>query len=198
MCRQPDSVTFHLPEWIAAFCHGYTATPQTEERMRFVIEASQRNVEAGTGGPFAAAVFEHDSGRLIALGVNLVTSEKLSVLHAEIVAISLAQRQCATYDLSAAYRPAYELVTSTEPCAMCLGAIPWSGVRYVVSGAREEDARAIGFDEGPKPDNWVRALESRRIAVITDIHRDRARAVLQQYARGGGAIYNAGKKPPAV
>ena len=35
---------------------------------------------------------------------------------------------------------AFELVTTTEPCAMCLGAIPWSGLSSVVCGARDQDA----------------------------------------------------------
>jgi hypothetical protein len=33
---------------------------------------------------------------------------------------------------------------------MCFGAIPWSGRRRLVSGARSSDAEDIGFDEGPK------------------------------------------------
>jgi tRNA(Arg) A34 adenosine deaminase TadA len=60
------------------------------DRMAFVVEASRRNVQNKTGGPFAAAVFEKESARLISLGVNLVTTQHLSMLHAEMVAISLA------------------------------------------------------------------------------------------------------------
>jgi hypothetical protein len=30
------------------------------------------------------------------------------------------------------------------------GAVPWSGVRRLACGARDEDASDIGFDEGPK------------------------------------------------
>ena len=41
-----------------------------------------------------------------------------------------------------------EMVASTQPCAMCLGATPWSGIRRLVCGARDEDAEEIGFDEG--------------------------------------------------
>jgi len=83
---------------------------------------------------------------------------------------------------------AYELVTSTEPCVMCLGAVCWSGVRQIVCGARDEDAREIGFDEGPKPQNWVRSLESRGIIVIQDVLREQAKAVLTEYRKRGGVI----------
>ena len=51
-------------------------------------------------------------------------------------------------------QPARELVASTEPCAQCFGATPWSGVRRLVCGARgSEDARAIGFERGTEPDH---------------------------------------------
>ena len=158
--------------------------------MAFVIEASRINVEQQTGGPFAAAIFERDSGKLVSLGINLVETEKLSILHAEMVAFAVAQAKLGTYDLGAEGLPAHELVTSTEPCAMCFGAISWSGVRRVVTGARDPDARSIGFDEGPKMTDWQSALEQRGIEVVRDIQREQAAAVLTDYLAGGGGIYN--------
>ncbi len=74
---------------------------------------------------------------------------------------------------------------------MCLGAIPWSGVRHLVCGARDEDASAIGFDEGEKPVEWVPALERRGIIVVRDVLREEAASVLREYAVSGGEIYNA-------
>jgi tRNA(Arg) A34 adenosine deaminase TadA len=73
----------------------------------------------------------------------------------------------------------------------CFGATTWSGVRRLVCGARDEDARAIGFDEGPKLPDWVGALEERGISVVRDTCRDEAAAVLRDYAESGGLIYNA-------
>jgi tRNA(Arg) A34 adenosine deaminase TadA len=161
------------------------------DRMAFVVEASRRNVQNKTGGPFAAAVFEKESARLISLGVNLVTTQHLSMLHAEMVAISLAQRKLQTFDLGAHKPSHYELITSTEPCAMCLGAIPWSGISYVVSGATDSDARTIGFDEGVKALDWVEVLKRQHIEVIKEVQRDAAASVLQEYQDQCGVIYNA-------
>ena len=73
---------------------------------------------------------------------------------------------------------------------MCFGSIPWSGVRRVVTAARDEDARSIGFDEGPKLSQWQQALEARGIEVKTDVLRDAAADVLKLYASGQGIIYN--------
>lgn len=72
---------------------------------------------------------------------------------------------------------------------MCLGAIPWSGVRSVVCGALGEDAESIGFDEGAKPAHWVATLESRGVTVMQGILREQARAVLLEYRQSGGVIY---------
>lgn len=183
-------ITLRLPDWLREL------TAETEirlgtarARMRFVIDLARRNVEEKTGGPFGAAIFEANTGRLIAPGVNLVEPLNCSIAHAEMVAIALAQQNVGSYDLGA--RGAVcDLVTSTEPCAMCLGAIPWSGVRRVVCGARGEDACAIGFDEGAKPDDWIASLQSRGIEVVQDLCRDEARAILQHYHSSGGRIYN--------
>jgi len=165
--------------------------PDIEARMGLAIELSRLNIEHKTGGPFGAAVF-NQSGRLIAPGLNLVTTAKCSILHAEMVALALAQRVLGRFDISDGGKHRYDLVASTEPCAMCFGAVPWSGVKRLICGARDADARAIGFDEGPKLPDWQEALEIRGITVIRDVLRADAVKVLETYAETGGSIYNPG------
>jgi tRNA(Arg) A34 adenosine deaminase TadA len=185
-------IALPLPSWLEESLPPQDAVlADSEGRMRLVIELARQNVDRGAGGPFAAAVFDRETGRVVAAGVNLVTSLNCSVAHAEIIAIMLAQQRTGTYDLgSEGIRP-LELVTSAEPCAMCLGAIPWSGVRRLVCGASEEDVSGIGFDEGAKPASWQRELEARGIEVVRNVCRTEAAAVLRRYADQGGIIYNA-------
>ena len=184
-------LVLRLPEWLRRLWTEHQhALDNAEAKMRFVIELARQNIERQTGGPFGAAIFDADSGRLVAPGVNVVEPSNCSIAHAEMVAIALAQQVVGSYDLGAD-EMFCELVTSTEPCAMCLGAIPWSGVRRVLCGARGEDACAIGFDEGAKPADWVGALRGRRIEVVQDLCRTEAQAVLQHYRTTGGRIYNA-------
>ena len=190
MFKQPETLSFELPAWFNLFADSYTTTTSLSKRMEFVISAAVRNVAENTGGPFAAAIFEIETGKLISVGTNLVTTQKLSILHAEMVAITVAQRVLGTYDLGAQGLAEHELITSVEPCAMCFGAIPWSGVHHVVTGALAEDAIAIGFDEGPKPPNWIAELESRGIRVSAGLERESARRVLQDYIEGGGHLYS--------
>ena len=162
--------------------------------MQLAIRLAQLNIQHGTGGPFGAGIFECQTGRLVAAGVNRVEPLNCSIAHAEMMAIAIAQRITGSYDLAGETDVTYELVMSTEPCAMCLGAIPWSGVRSVVCGARDEDARAIGFEEGAKPSDWVKSLEDRGISVRRDVLREQAKAVLLEYSERGGLIYNARKE----
>jgi tRNA(Arg) A34 adenosine deaminase TadA len=184
-------VKLRLPDWVGELSSAADRRYRTvEDRMRFVVELSRLNVRRGTGGPFGAAIFERETGRLLAPGVNLVVGSGCSVFHAEMVAIMVAQKSLGTFDLGGEGLPPYELVASTEPCAMCLGATPWSGVRHLVCGARDEDARAVGFDEGAKMAEWVGSLEDRGISVELGVLRDEAVAVLREYAERGGEIYN--------
>jgi len=188
---EQSRLIWELPGWAEGVVEqAGRAFESVEARMRFAIELAHRNIEEKTGGPFGAAVFEADTGTLVSVGVNLVEPSHCSLAHAEMVALALAQQAVGHYDLShdGIVR---ELVTSTEPCAMCLGAIPWSGVRRVVCGARGADACAIGFDEGAKPADWVAALTGRGIEVVRDVLRNEAQAVLRRYAESDGSIYNA-------
>ncbi len=181
-----------LPQWTADLLNcSPKIFPSMEDRMRFVATLAQENVKQKTGGPFGAGVFD-SNGHLIAPGINLVESGNCSIFHAEIIAIALAQKKLGRYDISDAGKYHYELVASTEPCAMCFGAIHWSGVTRLVCGAREEDARSIGFDEGPKLREWQKALEKRGIDVVRDTLRDECIEVLRLYVQSGGLIYNAG------
>jgi tRNA(Arg) A34 adenosine deaminase TadA len=184
---------FKLPDWVKAFTQDQpTHIPDLEKRMQFAVNLSRVNVDRKTGGPFGAAVFETDTGRLVCPGVNLVTHMNCSIAHAEMVALALAQQIVGHYDLSAQGKT-HELVTSTEPCAMCLGAIAWSGVQRVVYGASTADAEKIGFDEGHKPAQGTLCLQEQGIEVIPEVLRVEASAVLQHYKNTGGNIYNSGQ-----
>ena len=73
MTELPFAFTLSLPEWAVA---GFAALPEfvatAKQRMRLVLELARRNVLEESGGPFAAAVFEHGNGRLVAVGVRRV------------------------------------------------------------------------------------------------------------------------------
>lgn len=179
-----------LPDWCVALARTLPAgLADVDDRIALAVELSRRNVEAGTGGPFGAVVSASD-GRLVALGVNRVEADRCSSAHAEIVSLSLAQATMDTWNLAEAEGAPMELATSCEPCAMCLGAIPWSGVRRVVCAASKRDAEDTGFDEGERDPDWIGMLARRGIETRTGLRRGEAAAVLRDYRVRGAPIYN--------
>ena len=184
-----------LPPWMPSWLESHSGRLSgQEEAMALAIELASESVRQGTGGPFGAVVFDTQTGELISVGVNRVTDSGLSITHAEMVAISLAQHRLGEWNL--AEQGNYALVTTCEPCAMCFGAVPWSGVRSLVCGARKSDAEAAGFDEGEKPANWTHALQERGIQVEQDVLRAEAAAIFDLYRESGGEIYNPDQSEP--
>ncbi len=191
------NATFECPDWIVEVIDDSKHTYDTlEARMDLVIRLAERNIREG-GGPFGAAVFEIETGKLVAPGVNRVVSSHSSLAHAEAMAIAVAERVLKTHDLGAPELPAMELVTSAQPCIQCYGILWWSGLHRLVIGANHEDVESItGFHEGPLPENWAARLENRHplppIEVIRDVRREEARRVLHAYRKSGGIVYNPG------
>lgn len=176
-----------MPEWVFPFLEQKMILDSSEKRMDFLARIAEENIRKRTGGPFSAAVFDMKKGDLISIGLNQVTSETTSVAHAEIMALLFAQKKVNHFRLD---RGEYELVSLAQPCAMCYGALFWSGIRRLVYGARKEDVeKYAGFDEGPLPDNWIVQLNKRGIEVISDVGRDMAIRILKQYGQEGGLLY---------
>ncbi|MCQ2380689.1 MAG: nucleoside deaminase [Victivallaceae bacterium] len=155
-----------------------------EAQLRYVIRLATENVRRKTGGPFAAAVFESKTGRLVALGVNVVVPSHQSWTHAEMTAIGNAQSLIGRHSLDG-----YVLVSSCEPCAMCTGAIPWSGVDRVVYGSPREMPEAVGFDEGYKGEDWRGNMEKRHVVIVGPMLEEESRAPFDLYEKTKGVIY---------
>ncbi|GAB3060438.1 nucleoside deaminase [Sediminivirga luteola] len=180
----PVSFGVRLPEWLRLqLDYLPRALGSAEERMDLVNALARRNVDEGTGGPFAALVVDGDSGRVLAAGVNLVLGTGLSSAHAEVVTLSLAQSALGTWNLGSA-APRVLLSVNAQPCAMCFGALLWSGVRELEFAALGPDVeRLTGFDEGPVPAGWRDELAARGIELRTGVREPEAHEVLAHYGR---------------
>jgi len=186
----PPKITIDLPAWVEDVVPWGRRFAGDEDKMRLAITLSRENVARGTGGPFGAAIFERDTGALVAVGMNSVVRLSNCALHGEMMAFMMAQQRLGSFTLSAPGMPVHELVTSCEPCAMCLGAILWSGVKRVVCGAGRDDASLLRFEEGPVFPESYKYLAERGIDVVHDVCRAEARAVLELYRNNSGKIYN--------
>ena len=108
--------------------------------MARAIELSIENVRSGRGGPFAAVVVK--DGKMIAEGLNCVTSTNDPTAHAEVMAIREACKKLGIFELTGC-----EIYTSCEPCPMCMGAIYWARPERVYFGNTAADAAEAGFDD---------------------------------------------------
>jgi tRNA(Arg) A34 adenosine deaminase TadA len=177
-----------LPPWVHQAIDANTVRATPEARMALAIELARLNVERRTGGPFGAAVFTGE-GRLVSVGVNRVVPSACSVAHAEMLAFMTAQLRLQRFRLNEDGAK-FILATSAQPCCQCYGASFWAGIDQLEIGARADDVHELTeFDEGPLPADWVGELERRGIAVLRDVSRDAARAVLAAYGAAGGAAY---------
>ena len=178
------------PDWVTETVDFHRLYPDDDARVRVAIMLARENVSRGTGGPFGAAVFEAQTGRLVGVGTNAVVRLNNSSAHAEVVAVMMAQAAIGAFTLQGEAMPRHELFSSCEPCAMCLGATLWSGVTRLVFAATREDATRLSFDEGPVFPESYRYLEERGIAIERGRLRDEANKVFDLYRERGGPIYN--------
>jgi len=123
--------------------------------MRKAIALSLKNIENG-GGPFGAVIVK--DGKIVATGVNRVTTSTDPTAHAEVNAIRKAAKKLGTFDLSGC-----EIYTSCEPCPMCLGAVYWAHLDKMYYGNTKTDAKKIGFDDSFIYDEIELKPQSRRL-----------------------------------
>jgi tRNA(Arg) A34 adenosine deaminase TadA len=187
---QTSPILIDLPDWVHDYVDADRRYGTDEEKMRLAVGLSRENVVRGTGGPFGAAIFDAGTGELVSVGVNSVVRLNNCTLHGEMMAIMAAQARLSCFTLRSADGPVYEMFTSCEPCAMCLGATLWSGVRRVVCGATRDDAVRVNFDEGPVFPESHAYLEARGVRIDRGVLRDEANAVLELYRATEGVIYN--------
>jgi tRNA(Arg) A34 adenosine deaminase TadA len=181
-----------LPDWlIGDLANVPRVLPTNDDRMRLVNELADRNWRAGNGGPFAAIVVDDATGELVSVGVNVVLSSGLTATHAEVIALSLAQRALGRWDLGADGAN-LALVVNWRPCVQCYGATMWSGVRsLVVAGEGPLLEELTGFDEGPVVADWAAQFEQRGIRVTVGVGHDDAVAVYRSYGESDAVVYNA-------
>jgi tRNA(Arg) A34 adenosine deaminase TadA len=122
--------------------------------LRRAIALSER---ARTNGrhPFAALIVA-PSGEVLAAAENRAIGPDCDATgHAELEAVRAASRHHSPEALAAA-----TLYSSAEPCAMCAGAIYWSGIGRVVYGLSEGRLLAL---TGNHPENPTFRLPCREV-----------------------------------
>ncbi len=115
--RYDDATVSSVPEEI---------TPQDLAFLRRAIQLA-REARADGRHPFGALVVTSQGETLVEAYNNAVLPRGDPTQHAETVACAMAARLLSVAELSRC-----TLYASTEPCAMCAGAIYWTGIGRVV------------------------------------------------------------------
>jgi guanine deaminase len=118
-----------------------TSTSEARRRaLRRALELAREGALRPGGGPFGAVVLRGEE--ILAEGTNEVTGSHDPTAHAEVVAIRRACERLGTHSLAGC-----EILSSCEPCPMCLGAIEWARLDRLGYAATREDASRAGFDD---------------------------------------------------
>ena len=106
-----------------------TTNPISDQDFAFLRQAIDlaRSAREHGAHPFGALIVDADGQLLVTARNNAVPPKGDPTQHAERLACSLVGRQFTPVQLATA-----TLYTSTEPCAMCAGAIYWTGIGRVV------------------------------------------------------------------
>lgn len=147
---------------------------ENEERYMRQAIALAKEAMANGDHPFGALLVKE--GVVVLTAVNTVHTHHDITRHAELNLVSQAAQQ-----FSPEFLAGCTLVTSTEPCAMCAGAIYWSGISRVLFGCSAAALGAIAGDDFLIPCTEIFARGSRPVTVIGPVLEEAGTAVHQQY-----------------
>ena len=123
------------------------------QHLRRAIEIAH-NARAHGNHPFGALLVD-EQGNVLLEAENTVNTEHDCTGHAETNLVRMASKR-----FERAVLERCTLYTSTEPCAMCAGAIYWGNVGRVVFAMSETDLLAL---TGDNPENQTFTLPCREV-----------------------------------
>jgi tRNA(Arg) A34 adenosine deaminase TadA len=136
--------------------------------------ALAREAVANGNHPFGALLVK--GGQIILTAVNTVHSDKDETRHAEINLMAEAGRRFSADELAQC-----TLYTSTEPCAMCTGAIYAAGIPTIVFGCSAEALYDLLKSDLSIPSRDILALGQRGTAVIGPILKEEGLEIHKAY-----------------
>ncbi len=146
-----------------------------ETFLREAIRLSRRALDRGDG-PYGAVLVR--GGRIVLARENTASTRADATRHAEMNLVVEAQESFGAEALAEC-----TLYASTEPCAMCAGAIFWAGIRRVVFACPSERHARICGPALAVNGRDVLASATPPAEVVGPLLEDEAAAVLEEAAR---------------
>ena len=181
------SIVVTYPPWVEERVSWHERLASDEDKMKLVLGLVLENRRRGTGGPFAAAIFQQHENRLVSIGLSMVLSTKCPLGHAPNVAISKACEAENTHDLGLDENKRFEIFLNCEPCTGCAHFILVSGIRRVVYAASGKVKERIGMEQGVQP---LAHLRECGIEVVSGVLANDAKRLIEESARSDEPPYN--------
>ena len=154
---------------------GPDYTAWMRRTLELAVEAAARGDE-----PFGALLVRGDE--VVMEARNAINTTGDVTQHAETRLVSKATAELA-HDVVAATT----LITSTEPCAMCCGAIYWSGIGRLVFGCPADRLERIAGGGGlHRPSRVVLGDASPPVAIEGPVLEEEAAAIHERYWQASG------------
>lgn len=126
--------------------------------------------------PYGAIIVRN--GEIIGRSDVDVPISKTGFSHAELRAIEDAMEKLGGH-LCAEGGKDCAIYSSCEPCAMCMGAILYTGISRLVYAATLEDSKECVNEILAKAENVADSCKNRKIEIISELHREKAIEVLK-------------------
>lgn len=146
---------------------------EDEKFIDIAIELSKKAVY-----PYGAIIVKN--GEIIGRSDSDVAVSKTAYSHAELRAIEDAMDHLGGH-LCAEGGKDCVIYSSCEPCAMCMGAILYTGIKKLVYGATLEDSKECVNDILVKAQVVADNCKNRNIEIVPEFHRDKAIEVLRNF-----------------
>ena len=114
--------------------------------------------------------------RIVSLSENTVLTDNDVTRHAELNLVSKITQELDAESLNQGI-----LYTSTEPCAMCTGAIYWAGISNIVYGCSAEVLGEIASGAFVVPCRSLLAYGKRKIRVVGPLLEDQGAEIHRRF-----------------
>ncbi len=144
-----------------------------KEYMNIAIELSKK-----ADYPYGAIIVK--DGEIIGRSDADTTVSKSGFSHAELRAIEDAMNHLGGH-LCAEGGKGATIYSSCEPCAMCMGAILYTGISKLVYGATLEDSKECVNEILAHSKDVAEACSNRNIEIVSEFEREEAVKVLKKW-----------------
>ena len=150
--------------------HVLASTTYEVYMKQLILLAKERNPDA----PFAAMIINNKNNKILCTGVNHTSDNPM--YHGEVDAINNCVKK---FDNQVDWNQT-TLITTAEPCPMCMGAIIWTGISNVVYGTSIDTLSTLGWRQINIPSGDMVSVQNvSKVSIKAHVLRDETDALFK-------------------